>query len=99
MNRFVEVGKLDRRGGAEVFVADVAATDDGDLDFQDLLAAASNLRRVLMTFRRLTIQIKLFTTVLGLRYAYSIDEPAREPAVPRQLTATAGSKTSQSSAT
>lgn len=53
---------------------DVRATDDGDLDFQDVLAATSNLHRVLMTFRRLTIQIKLFTTVMGLRYAYSIDD-------------------------
>jgi len=52
---------------------DVRATDDADLDFQDVLAAASNLRRVLMTFRRLSLQLKLFTTVMGLKYAYSID--------------------------
>jgi DNA-binding GntR family transcriptional regulator len=53
---------------------DVRATDEADLDFQDVLATASNLRRVLMMFRRLTIQLKLFTTVMGLNYAYSSDD-------------------------
>lgn len=53
---------------------DVRATDDADLDFQDALAACVRLRRVPTMFRRITMQLRLFISVMGLDYAYSIDD-------------------------
>lgn len=53
---------------------DVRATDDADLDFQDAVAACVPLRRVPTMFRRITMQLRLFISVMGLDYAYSIDD-------------------------
>jgi DNA-binding GntR family transcriptional regulator len=52
---------------------DTWTTGQADLDFQDVLAATANLRRVPAMFRRMTIQTRLFTSVLGLDYGYPID--------------------------
>lgn len=53
---------------------DTWATGESDLDFQDALAATTSLRRVPAMFRRMTIQLRLFISVMGLNYAYSIDD-------------------------
>jgi DNA-binding GntR family transcriptional regulator len=50
------------------------ATGEADLDVQDALAATVRLRRVPTMFRRMTMQVRLFTSLLGLKYTYSIDD-------------------------
>lgn len=53
---------------------DTWATGEADLDVQDAMAATVRLRRVPTMFRRMTMQVRLFTSVLGLKYTYSIDD-------------------------
>ncbi|MGH3357255.1 MAG: helix-turn-helix domain-containing protein [Nocardioidaceae bacterium] len=53
---------------------DTRATGEADLDFQDVLASAADLRRVPTMFRRMTMQLRLFISVMGLAYAYSSDD-------------------------
>jgi DNA-binding GntR family transcriptional regulator len=57
---------------------DARATGDADLDFQDVLAATARLRRVPTIFRRMTMQLRLFTSLMGLEYTYSIDDIVRD---------------------
>jgi DNA-binding GntR family transcriptional regulator len=53
---------------------DSQATGESDLDFQDVLAATARLRRVPTMFRRMTMQVRLFTSLMGLEYTYSIED-------------------------
>lgn len=50
------------------------ATGDADVHFQNCLANATEMRHVPDMFRALSSQVLLFTTVLGLRYVYSIPD-------------------------
>ncbi|MCV7192550.1 helix-turn-helix domain-containing protein [Mycolicibacterium brumae] len=45
-----------------------------DLDFQDELAHAADMPRIEAMFVRLTLQLRLFVTLLGLNYQYPPDE-------------------------
>lgn len=57
---------------------DPRACGDADLRFQDGLAGATSMRHVPGMFRTLTSQVLLLTTVLGLRYVYSIPRMCRD---------------------
>lgn len=57
---------------------DARACGDADLRFQDALAGATTMRHVPGMFRTLTAQVLLFTTVMGLRYVYSIPSMCRD---------------------
>jgi DNA-binding GntR family transcriptional regulator len=52
---------------------DVAATDSLDLDVQDELARAAEMPRIEAMFVRLTLQLRLFVTLMGLSYEYPPD--------------------------
>ena len=51
---------------------DAWATGDADIRFQDALALSTGMRRIPQMFLALSAQIRLFTVVMGVRYAYSI---------------------------
>ena len=51
---------------------DVAA-DALDLDVQDELARAADMPRIEAMFVRLTLQLRLFVTLMGLHYQYPLD--------------------------
>ncbi|TPQ15590.1 GntR family transcriptional regulator [Streptomyces sporangiiformans] len=53
---------------------DVWATGEADLRFQDSLADSVEMRRIPTMFRRLTMQLRFFISVMGLDYAYSVDD-------------------------
>ena len=53
---------------------DARATGDADLRFQDELVAAAPMRQLPAMFRALSSQVLLFTTILGVKYVYSIPE-------------------------
>ncbi|HET7901869.1 MAG TPA: GntR family transcriptional regulator [Candidatus Nanopelagicales bacterium] len=57
---------------------DARACGDADLRFQDALAGATSMRHVPGMFRTLTSQVLLLTTVMGLRYVYSIPRMCRD---------------------
>lgn len=52
---------------------DVAATGSLDLDVQDELARAADMPRIEAMFVRLTLQLRLFVTLMGLNYGYPVD--------------------------
>jgi DNA-binding GntR family transcriptional regulator len=52
---------------------DQAATDSLDLDVQDELARAAQMPRIEAMFVRLTLQLRLFVTLMGLDYEYPVD--------------------------
>jgi DNA-binding GntR family transcriptional regulator/transposase len=52
---------------------DIAVTNSMDLDVQDELARAAGMPRFEGMFIRLTLQLRLFITILGLSYQYPID--------------------------
>lgn len=49
-----------------------------DLAFQDSLAGASNLSRMVGIFERLSLQIHMFIHTIGLNYSYPIDEIVKD---------------------
>lgn len=49
-----------------------------DLDFQDELARSCRMPRIGGMFVRLSMQLRLFTTILGLRYRYPTEEMRAE---------------------
>lgn len=53
---------------------DAWSTGDADLDFQDVMASASDMRRVARMFVGLTVQLRLYVAVLGVRYAYPVPD-------------------------
>lgn len=53
---------------------DAWATGDVDLDFQDVMARTSGMRRVSRMFVGLTVQLRLYVATLGVRYAYSVPD-------------------------
>jgi DNA-binding GntR family transcriptional regulator/transposase len=53
---------------------DVAVTASLDLDVQDELARAAETSRIEAMFVRLTLQLRLFVTAMGLNYQYPVDE-------------------------
>lgn len=57
---------------------DARACGDADLRFQDALAGATSMRHLPGMFRTLTSQVLLLTTVMGLRYVYSIPRMCRD---------------------
>lgn len=52
----------------------VAATGSLDLDVQDELARVARMPRIEAMFVRLTLQLRLFVTLMGLNYEYPVDE-------------------------
>src|SRR5262249_56579640 len=52
---------------------DIVVTNTLDLDVQDELARAAGMPRFEAMFIRLTLQLRLFITLLGLSYQYPID--------------------------
>lgn len=58
--------------------ADAWATGDADLDFQDAMARNSDMRRVSRMFLGLTVQLRLYVAVMGVRYAYSVPDMVRD---------------------
>lgn len=57
---------------------DARATGDADIRFQDALALSTGMRRIPQMFLALSAQIRLFTAVMGVRYAYSIPAMVRD---------------------
>lgn len=55
-------------------VHDVALTASLDLDLQDELARTADMPRIGAMFLRLTLQLRLFVTLMGLNYQYPVDE-------------------------
>ena len=53
---------------------DIAATGSLDLDVQDELARVAQMPRIEAMFVRLTLQLRLFVTLMGLNYEYPVDE-------------------------
>jgi DNA-binding GntR family transcriptional regulator/transposase len=53
---------------------DVLVTGSLDLDLQDALARAAEMSRIEAMFVRLTLQLRLFVTLMGLNYQYPVDE-------------------------
>jgi DNA-binding GntR family transcriptional regulator len=53
---------------------DIAVTASLDLDVQDELARAAEMSRIEAMFVRLTLQLRLFVTLMGLNYQYPVDE-------------------------
>jgi DNA-binding GntR family transcriptional regulator len=53
---------------------DIGTTDSLDLDVQDELAHAADMPRIEAMFVRLTLQLRLFVTLMGLSYEYPGDE-------------------------
>ena len=53
---------------------DVPGTGDADIRWQDTLAAAADMPRIEKMFVRLSLQLRMFVSILGLEYAYSVDE-------------------------
>jgi DNA-binding GntR family transcriptional regulator/transposase len=53
---------------------DVAVAASLDLDIQDALARAAKSARIEAMFIRLTLQLHLFVTLMGLNYQYPVDE-------------------------
>jgi DNA-binding GntR family transcriptional regulator len=51
----------------------IPETGSLDLDVQDELARSAAMPRIEVMFIRLTLQVHLFVTLMGLRYAYPID--------------------------
>jgi DNA-binding GntR family transcriptional regulator len=64
---FDEVVRQAREGNVE-------ATGSVDLDLQDELARAAHMPRIEPMFVRLTLQVRLFVTLMGLTYAYPKDD-------------------------
>ena len=57
---------------------DAWATGEADIAFQDALALSTAMRRIPRMFVALSAQIRLFTTVMGVRYAYSVPQMVRD---------------------
>ncbi|MEN0135933.1 MAG: GntR family transcriptional regulator [Rhodococcus sp. (in: high G+C Gram-positive bacteria)] len=55
-------------------VRDIAGTGDADIRWQDALAAAADMPRIEKMFVRLSLQLRMFVSILGLEYAYAVDE-------------------------
>ncbi len=53
---------------------DVPGTGDADIRWQDTLAAAADMPRIEKMFVRLSLQLRMFVSILGLEYTYSVDE-------------------------
>jgi DNA-binding GntR family transcriptional regulator/transposase len=53
---------------------DIVVTGSLDLDVQDELARAAEMSRIEAMFVRLTLQLRLFVTLMGLNYQYPVDE-------------------------
>lgn len=53
---------------------DIAACGSLDLDVQDELARAAQMPRIEAMFVRLTLQLRLFVTLMGLNYEYPVDD-------------------------
>lgn len=58
--------------------SDARATGDADLRFQDALMSSTSMLHAASMFRALSSQILMFTSVLGLRYVYSIPDMCRD---------------------
>jgi DNA-binding GntR family transcriptional regulator len=52
---------------------DVETANQGDLDFQNALAAASGLARIGPMLLLLSEQLRMFVAVMGVRYAYPVE--------------------------
>ncbi|MBI4939350.1 MAG: GntR family transcriptional regulator [Actinobacteria bacterium] len=57
---------------------DPRASGEADIRFQDALALSTGMRRVPRMFVALSAQIRLFTAVMGVRYAYSVPQMVRD---------------------
>lgn len=57
---------------------DARASGEADIGFQDALALSTGMRRVPRMFVALSSQIRLFTAVMGVRYAYSVPQMVRD---------------------
>ncbi|MFC9762842.1 GntR family transcriptional regulator [Rhodococcus jostii] len=53
---------------------DIPGTGDADIRWQDALATAADMPRIEKMFFRLSLQLRMFVSILGLEYAYSVDE-------------------------
>jgi DNA-binding GntR family transcriptional regulator len=80
-------GPPEATAGVERALADLAAvagtgeawaTGEADIAFQDALALSTAMRRIPRMFVALSAQIRLFTTVMGVRYAYSVPRMLRD---------------------
>ncbi|MFC9557176.1 helix-turn-helix domain-containing protein [Rhodococcus sp. NPDC056960] len=53
---------------------DAPATGDADIRWQDAAAHAADMPRIEKMFVRLSLQLRMFISILGLDYAYSVDD-------------------------
>ncbi|MEN0135351.1 MAG: helix-turn-helix domain-containing protein [Rhodococcus sp. (in: high G+C Gram-positive bacteria)] len=53
---------------------DAPATGDADIRWQDAAAHAADMPRIEKMFIRLSLQLRMFISILGLDYAYSVDD-------------------------
>lgn len=53
---------------------DVARTSEADIRWQDTCARAAGMPRVEKMFTRLSLQLRLFISIMGLDYGYSVDD-------------------------
>lgn len=53
---------------------DAPATGDADIRWQDAAAHAADMPRIEKIFSRLSLQLRMFISILGLDYAYAVDE-------------------------
>lgn len=62
-----EVVRISRTG-------DAPAAGDADIRWQDAVAHAADMPRIEKIFVRLSLQLRMFISILGLDYAYAVDE-------------------------
>ena len=55
-------------------IRDIPGAGDADIRWQDTVAAAADMPRIEKMFFRLSLQLRMFVSILGLDYAYSVDE-------------------------
>ncbi|MFC9363004.1 helix-turn-helix domain-containing protein [Rhodococcus sp. NPDC057014] len=55
-------------------MGDAPATGDADIRWQDAVAHAADMPRIEKMFVRLSLQLRMFVSILGLDYAYSVDD-------------------------
>ncbi|WP_157084312.1 GntR family transcriptional regulator, partial [Millisia brevis] len=53
---------------------DVGRTSEADIRWQDTMARAAGMPRVEKMFTRLSLQLRMFISIMGLDYGYSVDD-------------------------
>ena len=59
-------------------VGDIAGAGEADIRWQDTAAALANAPRIAKMFTRLSLQLRMFLSILGLDYAYAADDVVGE---------------------